>query len=143
MAAMKTVAIIVAAGSGQRVGGDLPKQFQLLGGKSVLRHTLEAFALHPKIHTVITVIAAGYEDHYTEAADGLALPAAVMGGTTRQESCALGIEAAAALLPDSVLIHDAARPFVSAKVISDVIAKLVEAEAVIPALPVADTMKRA
>ena len=143
MAAMKTVAVIVAAGSGQRAGGDLPKQFQLLGGKSVLRHTLEAFATHPQIHKVITVIATGFENHYAEAAAGLALPAAVIGGTTRQESCALGIEAAAAMKPDAVLIHDAARPFVSAKIISDVIAKLAEAEAVIPVLPVADTMKRA
>ena len=143
MAAMKTVAVIVAAGSGQRAGGDLPKQFQLLGGKSVLRHTLEAFARHPEIHTVITVIAQGFENHYAEAAIGLALPAAVMGGATRQESCALGIEAAAAIKPNAVLIHDAARPFVSAKIISDVIAKLAEAEAVIPVLPVADTMKRA
>ena len=140
---MKTVAVIVAAGSGQRAGGELPKQFHLLGAKSVLRHTLEAFARHPEIHTVITVIAAGFENHYAEAADGLALPAAVIGGATRQESCAKGIEAAAALQPDAVLIHDAARPFVSAKIISDVIAKLAEAEAVIPALPVADTMKRA
>ena len=140
---MKTVAVIVAAGSGQRAGGELPKQFQLLGAKSVLRHTLEAFARHPEVHTVITVIAAGFESHYAEAAHDLALPAAVIGGATRQESCAKGIEAAAALQPDAVLIHDAARPFVSAKVISDVIAKLAEAEAVIPALPVADTMKRA
>ena len=143
MAAMKTVAIIVAAGAGLRAGGDLPKQFQLLGGKSVLRHTLEAFVRHPEIHTVITVIAQGFENHYAEAADGLALPAAVIGGATRQESCARGIEAAATMLTDAVLIHDAARPFVSAKVISDVIAKLGHAEAVIPALPVADTMKRA
>ena len=143
MAAMKTVAIIVAAGAGLRAGGDLPKQFQLLEGKSVLRHTLEAFVRHPEIHTVITVIAQGFENHYAQAAVGLALPAAVIGGATRQESCALGIAAAAALQPDAVLIHDAARPFVSSKIISDVIAKLVEVEAVIPALPVADTMKRA
>jgi 2-C-methyl-D-erythritol 4-phosphate cytidylyltransferase / 2-C-methyl-D-erythritol 2,4-cyclodiphosphate synthase len=143
MATMKTVAIIVAAGAGLRAGGDLPKQFQLLEGKSVLRHTLEAFVRHPDIHTVITVIAQGFENHYAQAAVGLALPAAVIGGATRQESCALGIAAAKAMQPDAVLIHDAARPFVSSKIISDVIAKLLEAEAVIPALPVADTMKRA
>jgi len=140
---MKVVAVIVAAGSGQRAGGDLPKQFQDLAGKPILRHTLEAFLRNPNIAAVVTVIAAGFEAHYQRAIDGLSLPAPVLGGATRQESCAKGIEAAAAFAPDAVLIHDAARPFVSNKIINDVIAKLHEAEAVIPGLPVADTMKRA
>ena len=140
---MKVVAVIVAAGSGLRAGGDLPKQFQKLGDKPVLRHTLEVFVKHPQISAVITVIAAGYEKLYAEIISGLPLAPCVIGGATRQESCAKGVEAAAEFAPDAVLIHDAARPFVSAKVISDVIEKLNMAEAVIPALPVADTMKRA
>ena len=68
---MKVLAIIVAAGAGLRAGGELPKQFQKLGAKSVLRQTLEAFAHHPSITDVITVIAPGAEQHYTEAAQGL------------------------------------------------------------------------
>jgi len=140
---MKTVAVIVAAGSGLRAGGDLPKQYQMLAGKTVLRHTLEAFAKHPSIATVITVISSGYETLYADAAKGLTLPPPITGGQTRQESCAKGIEAAAAFAPDSVLVHDAARPFVTSKIIDDVINGLQNAEAVVPALPVADTMKRA
>ena len=140
---MKVVAVIVAAGSGIRAGGNCPKQYQLLGEKSVLAHTLSAFAKHPEVSAVITVISTGFEADYDSAAAGLNLPPPIIGGRTRQESCAAGIEAAMEFAPDCVLIHDAVRPFVSAKVISDVLAQLTEAEAVIPALPVADTMKRA
>ena len=140
---MKTIAVIVAAGSGFRAGGEVPKQYQLLGGISVLARTLATFAHHPKITKVVTVIAKGFEAEYASAASGLVLSPPVIGGATRQDSCALGIEAAAAFEPDLVLIHDAARPFVTAQVISDVIAKLDEAEAVIPALPATDTIKRA
>ena len=140
---MKTVAVIVAAGSGLRAGGDLPKQYQKLGGKPVLRHTLEVFIAHPAISEVITVIAAGYENLYAESVAGLTIEPAVEGGSTRQESCARGIEAAAKFNPDIILIHDAARPFISHKVIDDVIEKLQTADAVVPVLSVADTMKRA
>ena len=139
---MKVVAIIVAAGSGLRMGGELPKQYQMLGKKTVLAHTLAAFASHREVAAVIAVIAKGFETQYAAAASGLNLATAVLGGRTRQESCAAGTEAAAIFKPDAVLIHDAARPFVSARMISDVIAKLGEVEAVVPALPVLDTLKR-
>jgi len=140
---MKVMAVIVAAGSGLRAGGEKPKQYQLLGDKPVLRHTLEAFITHPLIAKVITVIGEGHDALFHEASMGLDLAAPVTGGASRQESCRLGIEACVNDSPDAVLIHDAARPFISHNVITAVIEKLRDAAAVIPALAVADTIKQA
>lgn len=138
---MPVVAVIVAGGSGIRAGGALPKQYQPVGGKPVIRWTLEAFLAHPLITAVQAVIGRGHEALFAAATEGLALPPPVAGGDTRQESCRRGLEACARYAPRKVLIHDAARPFVSADVIGNVIAELDHADAVIPGLPVADTMK--
>ena len=138
---MSVAAVIVAGGSGLRAGGEIPKQYQLIGGKPVIRWTLEAFLAHPQIDHVQAVIGTGHEALFAAATQGLALPSPVSGGASRQESCRLGVEAVAGLKPDRVLIHDAARPFISPHVISNVIAELDRADAVIPGLPVADTMK--
>jgi 2-C-methyl-D-erythritol 4-phosphate cytidylyltransferase/2-C-methyl-D-erythritol 2,4-cyclodiphosphate synthase len=121
----------------------MPKQFQSFGGKPVLRHTLEAFGRDSAISTTRVVIAQGQEDSYREAATGLDLAPAVTGGATRQESGHRGLEALAAEPPRNVLIHDAARPFVSQELVSRVIAGLDRHAGVVPALPVADTLKRA
>lgn len=138
---MSVAAVIVAGGSGQRAGGLLPKQYQLVAGKPVIRWTLEAFLSHPSISRIQAVIGQGHESLYREATAGLVLADPVVGGGTRQESCLAGIEACVADPPQSVLIHDAARPFLSPELISSVIRELDHAEAVIPGLPVADTMK--
>lgn len=138
---MSVAAVIVAGGSGLRAGGEIPKQYQLIGGKPVIRWTLEAFLSHPLVNHVQAVIGEGHDALFAAATQGLAIPAPVAGGTNRQESCRLGIEALAGLKPERVLIHDAARPFISAQVISNVIAELDRRDAVIPGLPVADTMK--
>jgi 2-C-methyl-D-erythritol 4-phosphate cytidylyltransferase / 2-C-methyl-D-erythritol 2,4-cyclodiphosphate synthase len=141
---MSVVAVIVAGGSGLRAGGGLPKQYQLVGGKPVIRWTLEAFLNHPLISRVQTVIGIGHEALFAEATQGLSsLLAPVAGGGSRQDSCRAGIEACAAYAPSKVLIHDAARPFLSPDLISSVISELDHAPAVIPGLPVADTMKYA
>ena len=134
-------AVIVAGGSGMRAGGAKPKQYQLMGGKPVIRWTLEAFLSHPGISHVQTVIGEGHADLFADATLGLNLPPPVTGGDNRQDSCRIGIEACQALAPDKVLIHDAARPFISAGVISAIVAELDSSDAVIPGLPVADTMK--
>lgn len=138
---MSVAAVIVAGGSGQRAGGLLPKQYQLVAGKPVIRWTLEAFLSHPLVSRIQAVIGHGHEAFYREATAGLALADPVVGGGTRQESCRAGIEACAADPPQNILIHDAARPFLSQELISSVIHELDHAEAVIPGLPVADTMK--
>ena len=141
---MSTAVIIVAAGAGLRVGGDIPKQYQSIGGEPVLRHTLRAFLSHPQVATVQVVIGDGHRPLYDAAVAGLErLPAPVQGGATRQESVFNGIRAISASNPDKVLIHDAARPFIDAATISAVIAKLDEVSGCIPATAVADTLKRA
>jgi 2-C-methyl-D-erythritol 4-phosphate cytidylyltransferase / 2-C-methyl-D-erythritol 2,4-cyclodiphosphate synthase len=139
---MSVVAVIVAGGSGLRAGGDLPKQYQLVGGKPVIRWTLEAFLAHPLISRVQTVIGQGHEALFAKATEGLSqLLDPVTGGGSRQDSCRSGLEACTRFDPDKVLIHDAARPFLSPGLISNVIQELDHAAAVIPGLPVADTMK--
>ena len=138
---MTVAAVIVAGGNGLRVGGEIPKQYQLIGGKPVIWWTLKAFLDHPAISHVQCVIGAGHEDMFKAATKDLAVPHFTLGGTTRQESCRLGIEACASSQSSKVLVHDAARPFISADLISQVIVALEHADAVIPGLPVADTMK--
>src|SRR3954470_5660918 len=105
-------ALIVAAGRGSRFGGPLPKQYALLAGRPVLRHTLEAYRSAPAINRLRVVIAPGDEIHYQAAVQGLGLPAPVFGGISRQQSVLNGLEALAGEAPDFVAIHDAARPFV-------------------------------
>ena len=138
---MKVAAVIVAAGAGVRAGGEKPKQYQYVGNKTVLRLTLEAFASHPGISHVVTVIGQGHQSEYLSAQQGLAIADPVEGGATRQESCRIGIEACVSSAPDVVLIHDAARPFVSHAIIDRVIEALQTSEGVIPAVAVPDTIK--
>ncbi len=140
---MTVAAVIVAGGSGLRVGGEIPKQYQLIGGKPVIWWTLKVFLDHPAISFVQCVIGAGHEALFKAATQGLTFTPPVVGGSTRQESCRLGVEACVSAKPTKVLVHDAARPFISADLISEVIAELEHANAVIPGLPVADTMKYA
>jgi 2-C-methyl-D-erythritol 4-phosphate cytidylyltransferase / 2-C-methyl-D-erythritol 2,4-cyclodiphosphate synthase len=121
---MSAAAVIVAAGAGLRAGGERPKQYQAIGGKPVLRHTVEAFLRHPGIAHVQVVIGEDHGGLYEEAVGELPLPRPVTGGATRQHSVARGLEALRGSPPDLVLIHDGARPFVSASIISHVIAHL-------------------
>ncbi len=139
---MTTAVIIVAAGAGLRVGGEIPKQYQQLGGEAVLRRTIAAFLSHPNIDHVLVVIGEGHEPLYKEAISGMDLPVPVLGGATRQESVFNGLKAIVSLDPANVLIHDAARPFVDAEIISAVIRELEFHSGCIPAVAVADTLKR-
>jgi 2-C-methyl-D-erythritol 4-phosphate cytidylyltransferase/2-C-methyl-D-erythritol 2,4-cyclodiphosphate synthase len=138
---MSVTAVIVAGGSGQRAGGTLPKQYQKVAGKPILRWTLEAFLSHPLVARIQTVIGHGHEAFFRDATEGLQVGTPVVGGGSRQESCHTGLEACVAEPPKKVLIHDAARPFVSQELITNVIHGLDHAPAIIPGLPVADTMK--
>src|SRR5258705_5956513 len=143
MKSVITVALIVAAGRGQRFGVTSPKQYVDLVGKPVLRHSLETFALHPKIGAVRVVIHGDDRALYNSATAGLSLLAPVTGGAARQESVRRGLESLKDMMPSAVLIHDAARPLVDAALIDRMLAALEEAPGAIPALPVADTVKRA
>ena len=136
------IALVVGAGRGRRFGGQVPKQYLDLGGQPVLRRSLSAFASHPGVDAVRAVIHADDGDLYARAAQGLELLPPVPGGATRQDSVRLGLESLADAGPATVLIHDAARPFVDHGVISRVLEALEEAPAAIPAVAVADTLKR-
>ena len=132
----RVVALIVAAGSGSRAGGALPKQYRKLAGKALLAHAIDHLA-HPRIDGIQVVIGAGQDAWYAEAVGERALPAPVIGGGTRRESVANGL---AALDADIVLIHDAARPFLPGAVIDRLLDALEDLEGAIPALPVVDTL---
>ncbi|WP_114860150.1 bifunctional 2-C-methyl-D-erythritol 4-phosphate cytidylyltransferase/2-C-methyl-D-erythritol 2,4-cyclodiphosphate synthase [Azospirillum brasilense] len=136
------IALIVAAGSGQRFGAERPKQYLDLAGQSVLRRTVEAFRRHPKVSAVRVVINPAFRDLYDAAVAGLDLPEPVVGGASRQDSVRNGLEALADSAPGLVLIHDAARPLIDAGTIDAVIAALDTHPAALAAVPVADTLKR-
>ncbi|WP_457645609.1 bifunctional 2-C-methyl-D-erythritol 4-phosphate cytidylyltransferase/2-C-methyl-D-erythritol 2,4-cyclodiphosphate synthase [Profundibacter sp.] len=133
---MKTAAIIVAAGRGIRAGGDLPKQFQPLRGRMVLEHTIAAFDRHPQIDRIILVINPDDRD----LLPALAYVELVNGGATRDASVQAGLNAAKGA--DLVLIHDAARPLVSQRIITDVLDALKTHAGAAPALPVTDALWR-
>lgn len=133
---MRVCALIVAAGRGVRAGGELPKQWQRLCGRRVIDHTLAAFADHPQVQDIGIVL---HADDMNRApafeAQGVFI---AQGGAER----GLSVQAGLAALPDcdAVLIHDAARPCVSAQVITDVIAALDTHEGAAPGLPVTDAL---
>jgi 2-C-methyl-D-erythritol 4-phosphate cytidylyltransferase / 2-C-methyl-D-erythritol 2,4-cyclodiphosphate synthase len=138
---MSVAVVVVAGGSGFRAGGEFPKQYQLIGGKAMIWWTLKAFLGHSAVKFVQAVISPEHQRLFDEAVADLEVATPVYGGTTRQDSCRLGVEACLTSGCSKVLIHDAARPFVSHELISRVIDELDRTLAVIPGLPVADTMK--
>jgi 2-C-methyl-D-erythritol 4-phosphate cytidylyltransferase/2-C-methyl-D-erythritol 2,4-cyclodiphosphate synthase len=140
--APKVIALVVAAGSGSRMGKDMPKQYLPLGGKTVLRHCLEAFGRHPRISDVRVVINDSLRDLYDNAVAGLSLMPPVAGGQRRQDSVRLGLESLVAEKPDLVLIHDAARPFIDPDTIDRTIETLGRHDGALVAVPVVDTLKR-
>ncbi len=141
---MRITALIVAAGRGSRAGEGLPKQYRMVGGRPVLARTLEAFLTHPRIDAVATAIHPDDADLYGAACEGL--PSAKMlppvhGGTTRQESVLNGLKTLKDHGPGLVLVHDAARPFVTAALIDRAIGAAEQTGAAIPGTPVTDTVK--
>lgn len=137
-----TYAVVVAAGRGSRFGGALPKQYLPLGGSSVLRHAVAAFATHPRIAGVQVVVRDEDRAVFADAMAGLATLPPVAGGAERQDSARLGLEALAPFDPGLVLIHDGARPFPGRALIDRIIDALEAAPGAIPALPLGDTIKR-
>jgi 2-C-methyl-D-erythritol 4-phosphate cytidylyltransferase / 2-C-methyl-D-erythritol 2,4-cyclodiphosphate synthase len=134
---MRIAAILVAAGSGSRFAAETPKQFQTLLGRPVIRHSAEVLA-----RTAALLQPVGEAEPIAAALAGIDHLPPVPGGATRQDSVRAGLEALAPHAPDLVLVHDAARPNVSPAMVQAVIAALAEAPGAIPAVPVADTLKR-
>jgi 2-C-methyl-D-erythritol 4-phosphate cytidylyltransferase / 2-C-methyl-D-erythritol 2,4-cyclodiphosphate synthase len=136
---VQTIALIVAAGKGERAGGGLPKQYAMLSGKALIAHAVDRFNAHPGIDGVHVVIGAEQEDLLTAALAGRVVDGVTIGGKERQDSVRAGL---AAMKADRVLIHDAARPLIPADVIDRLLAALETSPAAIPVLPVADTLAR-
>lgn len=138
---LKTAAIIVAAGRGLRAGGGGPKQYRTIGGRPVIARAMEPFCGHPQVLAVQPITNPDDVALFNEAVAGLRYQAPANGGATRQASVHAGLEALAEQAPDIVLIHDAARPFVSAAVIERAIAAAQITGAAVPTAPVVDTIK--
>ena len=139
----KTVALIVAAGTGSRVGGELPKQFRQVRGQPMLRHSYAALCAHPDISDVYVAIGEGQDGLALDSLTGLSAPRLVTGGSTRRESVYNGLQAIAANGGATrVLIHDAARPFLSTAVVDDLLTALDDAPGAVPALAVVDSLAR-
>ncbi len=136
------MALIVAAGSGERFGGAIPKQYMDMAGQPILRRSVLAFLQHPDISGVMVAISPQHRTLYDKAVGDLGLPDPVPGGNTRQQSVLNGLEALAADPPDNILIHDAARPLIDAATISAVCTALKNNQGAIAAKPLVDTLKR-
>lgn len=138
-----TVALIVAAGKGERMGGATPKQYAPLAGKPVLCHSIDRLLAMRGIDAVRVVIAREHEQRYRDAIGRRVLAPPVIGGDSRRESVAAGLAAIAADGGAArVLIHDAARPLVSEAVVARLLSALDMHEGAVPVLAVADTLAR-
>jgi 2-C-methyl-D-erythritol 4-phosphate cytidylyltransferase / 2-C-methyl-D-erythritol 2,4-cyclodiphosphate synthase len=133
-------AVVVAAGRGSRVGGDVPKAYRPLGGRPMIRFSLGLFSADKQVRVVQPVIHEDDASLYQAAAGGLDVLPPVFGGATRQASVRAGLEALVAHQPEIVLVHDAARPFASAALISRAVAAA-KLGAAVPGLALSDTVK--
>jgi 2-C-methyl-D-erythritol 4-phosphate cytidylyltransferase/2-C-methyl-D-erythritol 2,4-cyclodiphosphate synthase len=138
----RTAAILVAAGRGLRAGAGGPKQYRSIGGQTVINRAMAAFSTHPEVACVQPVVNPDDIAMFETAVSGLRHEPPVNGGATRQASVLAGLEALLPHQPDVVLIHDAARPFVAAAVISRAIEAAQRSGAAIPVIPVTDTIKQ-
>lgn len=121
------------------MGGDVPKQFRLLGGKPVLRWAVESLIWHPALKAVRVVVGQGQNERAAGALAGLDVGALIEGGAERADSVRSGL---AAIDGDAVLVHDAARPFCPAAVVDRLLASLEFYDAAAPVLAVGDTLSR-
>ena len=140
---MRIMALLLAAGGGTRFGAATPKQFLPLAGKPVLRHAAEALLREGLVAAIQPVCAPGAEAQVASLLAGLPVRPPVVGGASRQDSVAAGLAALAADPPDLVLVHDGARPVIPPGTIAALVAALAEHPGAIPALAVAETLKRA
>jgi len=138
----RTAAILVAAGRGLRAGAGGPKQYREIGGQTVIFRAMQAFCRHPDVFAVQPVVNPDDDAIFNAAVPGLRYQPPTHGGATRQASVHAGLEALAAEKPDIVLIHDAARPFVTSGVISRAIDAAGRTGAAVPTIPVTDTIKQ-
>ncbi len=138
---MSFSAVIVAAGGGTRAGPGLAKQWRAVAGKPVLRWSVEAL-LAAGAREMVIVVSDGGEPLAADALSGLTGWRTVRGGATRAQSVQAGLKTITGPADEPVLVHDAARPFVTAAHVRSLLVALIDSDGAIPALPVADTLKR-
>ena len=138
---MEFAGVVVAAGSGSRAGAGAAKQWRALGGRPVLRWSVEAL-LDAGAAEVVVVIPAGTDAEAARALEGLSGWRTVAGGATRTDSVRAGLAAVRVEDSAAVLIHDAARPLLATNVVTRLLEALRESDAALPVLPVADSLKR-
>ena len=136
---MTVTALIVAAGSGTRMGGELPKQYRPIAGKAVLAHAVDALASHPRVNAVRVVIGAGQEEMAQAALGARDIGDVIIGGAERSDSVRAGLDA---IGEGVVLVHDAARPFCPHDVIDRLLDALERGDGAVPVLDVSDTLAR-
>jgi 2-C-methyl-D-erythritol 4-phosphate cytidylyltransferase/2-C-methyl-D-erythritol 2,4-cyclodiphosphate synthase len=142
MSELRAVAIVLAAGSGRRLGAEEPKAFLEIGGRSMLALAASAAAACPSVEALVAAVVPGSEERARALLEGLAVPAEVVtGGPTRGASVVAALDA----LPgwaEAVACHDAARPFATTSLFDDVLDALEGVHGAIPVVPVPDTVKR-
>ncbi|RMG60727.1 MAG: 2-C-methyl-D-erythritol 4-phosphate cytidylyltransferase [Deltaproteobacteria bacterium] len=139
---MSAVAIIVAAGKGERFGGEVPKQFLPVGKRALIEFSLQEFSASPVIDSIIVVVPRGIPESLVNLIMTYRkVDAVVFGGKTRQESVEAGVRAVRGN-PDVVLVHDGARPLVSGEIIERVYREAKKSGAAIPVVPIPDSVKR-
>ena len=139
--AIRVAAVVVAAGRGTRTGLDYPKQYKVMGGSPMVRESLRVFTTHPEVDVVLPVIHPDDTVRFVTAAEGLDVARPVPGAATRQGSVHAGLEALSRDASAIVLVHDAARPFTSAALVSRAIAAVTKSGAAVPGLSITDTVK--
>jgi 2-C-methyl-D-erythritol 4-phosphate cytidylyltransferase len=140
---MKALAILVAAGRGERMGADQPKAFVLVAGRPMLLHSARAFDAAPSVDGIVAVVPADRIAAAREMLVGVrALREVVAGGERRQDSVQRGLEALPPGFDGVVLVHDAARPLVEVELIESVLRAAGEHDAALPVLGLVDTVKR-
>jgi 2-C-methyl-D-erythritol 4-phosphate cytidylyltransferase len=135
------VAILLAAGSGERLGLDVPKAFVPLGGRPILAHAARSAIECPDVGSLVAVVPAGWEEAAHELLEPIGPNAVVTGGATRQGSVRAAL-AAVDVSSDVIVCHDAARPFASPALFGAVVAALAACDGAVPVLPLVDTVKR-
>src|SRR5260370_11570535 len=143
---MRTVAVVLAGGSGLRLGGAIPKQLQLLAGQTLLEHSVGAFQQAPGVDRIVVVLPAEFVAEGTRLLGGRysKLTEIIVGGVDRPGSTLCAIELLTGDDPPSadsnVLFHDAARPLVDQRIIADCVAALADCQALGVVVPTADTI---
>ena len=138
---MSVAALIVAAGRGSRLKGNIAKQYLALNNNTILRETVKNFTEHPQVDYVTVVINRKDLNLYKKSIKNLKVTNPVEGGKTRQDSVRLGLNSLKKIFPKKVLIHDAARPFIEKKYITKIISELDKKPGAVLAIPVTDTLK--